>query len=438
MPAVELDKLLAELGEKSGSDLHLKVGRPPLFRVAGLLSPTGYLEMSPQSMQDTVFAIMAPSVRKKFEQHLEADFSYEVPGLARFRVNVFVQRGQIGAVFRLVPIEVPTIDGLGLPQVLKELSDKPNGLVVVTGPTGSGKSTTLACMMEHINQTRSVHIVTVEDPIEFVYTDQLATINQRELGIDTRELHAALRAVLRQDPDVILIGEMRDKETMRFAITAAETGHLVFSTLHTNDSKQTLDRILDTFPEQAGQIRAQLALLLRGVISQRLLRRADGMGLVPAMEILINTAHVTELIEKGQTRDIEKAIAEGRHYQMQTFNQSLLDLVKAGMVTEEEAMGNSTAPEELKLGFRGVTKGSGAAGIDLDFGDLGGAGARTKGPGKFDAGGGAAPAAGTGGTGGAGGAGGAGGTGGAGGSSGTGGGKKPGGDKPKVSRGFDF
>jgi twitching motility protein PilT len=411
MAALEIDRLLSELGEKNGSDLHLKVERPPLMRVAGSLNPTGYEEITPQAMQEAIYALMAPSVRKKFEQNLEADFSYEVPSLARFRVNVFVQRGQIGAVFRLVPIEVPTIDALGLPMVLKDLSDKPNGLILVTGPTGSGKSTTLACMMEHINQTRPVHIVTVEDPIEFVYTDQMATINQRELGIDTRELHAALRAVLRQDPDVILIGEMRDAETMRFALTAAETGHLVFSTLHTNDSKQTLDRILDTFPDQTAQIRAQLALLLRGVISQRLLRRADGMGLVPSIEILINTAHITELIEQGATRDIEKAIAEGRHYKMQTFNQSLLDMVKGGVVTEEEALSNSSAPEELKLGFRGISKGSAAAGVDLDFGDMGGGGARTKGGGKV---GGA-----------------------------LGGGKKNKGsggaeENPKLSRGFDF
>jgi twitching motility protein PilT len=262
--------------------------------------------------------------------------------------------------------------------VLKGLADKPNGLVLVTGPTGSGKSTTLACMIEHINSLRPVHVVTVEDPIEFVYTDQQATINQRELGIDTKDLHSALRAVLRQDPDVILIGEMRDRETMNFAITAAETGHLVFSTLHTNDSKQTLDRILDTFPDLVQQIRMQLALLLRGVVSQRLLRRADGMGLVPTMEIMINTAHITELIEKGSTRELEKAIAEGRHYQMQTFNQSLLDLVKGGMVTEDEALASSPAPEELRLGLRGVTKGSAAAGVDLDFGDVSPGGAKTK------------------------------------------------------------
>jgi twitching motility protein PilT len=375
---LEIDKLLAELAEKNGSDLHLKVGRPPIFRLAGNLVGTGYEEISPNDMRDGVYRIMAASVRRKFEENLEADFSYEVPGLARFRVNVFVQRGQIGAVLRLVPIEVPTIDGLGLPQILKSLADRPNGLVLVTGPTGSGKSTTLACMIEHVNTTRPVHIITVEDPIEFVYTDQLATINQRELNIDTKELHSALRAVLRQDPDVILIGEMRDKETMTFAITAAETGHLVFSTLHTNDAKQTLDRILDSFPDTAQQIRMQMALLLRGVVSQRLLRRADGMGLVPTMEIMINTAHITELIEKGSTRELEKAIAEGRHYQMQTFNQSLLDLVKSGMVTEEEALACSPAPEELRLGLRGVTKGSAAAGIDLDFGDVNPGAAKTK------------------------------------------------------------
>ncbi len=401
---LEIDKLLAELAEKNGSDLHLKVGRPPIYRLAGNMVGTGYEEISPNDMRDGIYRLMAASVRKKFEENLEADFSYEVPGLARFRVNVFVQRGQIGAVFRLVPIEVPSIDGLGLPPVLKVLADRPNGLVLVTGPTGSGKSTTLACMIEHINTTRPVHIVTVEDPIEFVYTDQLATVNQRELGIDTKELHSALRAVLRQDPDVILIGEMRDRETMNFAITAAETGHLVFSTLHTNDAKQTLDRVLDAFPDTAQQIRMQMALLLRGVVSQRLLRRADGMGLVPAMEILVNTAHITEIIEKGATRELEKAIAEGRHYQMQTFNQSLLDLVKGGMVTEDEALASSPAPEELRLGLRGVTKGSAAAGVDLDFGDVTPGGAKTK------------PA-----------------------SPGAGAQNKPAdGNKPKISRGFDF
>jgi len=400
---LEIDKLLAELAEKNGSDLHLKVGRPPIFRLAGNMVGTGYEEISPNDMRDGIYRLMAASVRKRFEENLEADFSYEVPGLARFRVNVFVQRGQIGAVFRLVPIEVPSIDGLGLPPVLKVLADRPNGLVLVTGPTGSGKSTTLACMIEHINTTRPVHIVTVEDPIEFVYTDQLATVNQRELGIDTKELHSALRAVLRQDPDVILIGEMRDRETMNFAITAAETGHLVFSTLHTNDAKQTLDRVLDAFPDTAQQIRMQMALLLRGVVSQRLLRRADGMGLVPAMEILINTAHITEIIEKGATRELEKAIAEGRHYQMQTFNQSLLDLVKGGMVTEDEALASSPAPEELRLGLRGVTKGSAAAGVDLDFGDVTPGGAKTK------------PA-----------------------SPGAAQNKPADGNKPKISRGFDF
>ncbi|HHN46766.1 MAG TPA: PilT/PilU family type 4a pilus ATPase, partial [Planctomycetes bacterium] len=298
---LDLDRLLQELGERGGSDLHLKVGRPPLFRLAGDLVPTAYPEISRAELQETIFRMMGPAVKKRFEDNLEVDFSYEVPGLARFRVNAFVQRSDIGAVFRLVPLEVPTIDSLGLPEVLKMLSAFPNGLVIVTGPTGCGKSTTLASMIQHINQTRPVHVITIEDPIEFVYTDELSTINQRELGLDTYELHKSLRSALRQDPDVILMGEMRDKETMRFAITAAETGHLVLSTLHTVDAKQTLDRILDAFPDEARQLRMQLALLLRGIVSQRLLRRADGTGMAPAFEILINSPNVRQIIEEGST-----------------------------------------------------------------------------------------------------------------------------------------
>ena len=354
MAAVELDRLLSELSEQNGSDLHLKVNRPPLMRVAGSLTPTGYEEITPQSMQEAVYALMAPSVRKKFEQNLEADFSYEVPGLARFRVNVFVQRGQIGSVFRLVPIDVPTVDGLGLPQVLKTLSDKPNGQILVTGPTGSGKSTTLACMMEHINQTRPVHIVTVEDPIEFVYTDQMATINQRELGIDTRELHAALRAVLRQDPDVILIGEMRDAETMRFALTAAETGHLVFSTLHTNSAVQTIDRIMDSFPESSHrQLRQQLSCVLEAVVSMKLVERADGKGLIAAVEILRRTPRVSKLLLQGNLEALEEEIESSvAYHKMQCMNQSLAALVVNRAITMETALASSTNPGDLDLILR--------------------------------------------------------------------------------------
>ena len=364
-----LDELLHELAEKNGSDLHLKTGRPPLFRISGDLIASPYAPLSRQDMENLVFGIMQTSQKQRFEEDLELDFSYQVDGLARFRVNAFIQRSEIGAVLRLIPADVPTVDGMGLPQVLKDLAAWKDGLVIVTGPTGSGKSTTLAAMIEHINNTRPVHVITIEDPIEFVYADKLATINQRELGLDTKELRLALRAALRQDPDVILMGEMRDAATIAFAITAAETGHLVFSTLHTNDAKQTLDRILDTFSgEQANQIKMQIALMLRGVVSQRLLKRADGTGRVAAVEILINSPNVKQIIEEGNTRDIEKAMATaGSYYQMKTFNQSLLDLVKSGLVTEDEALGASSTPDDLRLGLRGVSKGSSSGEFDLDF-----------------------------------------------------------------------
>ncbi|MCW8133327.1 MAG: type IV pilus twitching motility protein PilT, partial [Planctomycetota bacterium] len=346
---MDLDQLLIELSQRGGSDLHLKTGRPPLFRVHGeLVAQTTYPEITGEEMRETMFRLMGPDRARIFEQELEADFSYEIPGFARFRVNAFIQRGQIGSVMRLVPLTIPTMEELGLPPVMKELADCPNGLVLVTGPTGSGKSTSLAAMINYINHQYQRHIVTIEDPVEFVYTDELATINQRELGLDTHELHRALRAALRQDPDVILMGEMRDPDTIHFGITAAETGHLVFSTLHTNDAKQSLDRILGTFEgSEANQIRLKLALVLRGVLSQRLLKRADGQGRVAAIEILINTPHIRELIEGGSTRDLEKAISEGSHYKMQTFNQALHTLFKAGQITEEEALSNSSAPEDL-------------------------------------------------------------------------------------------
>lgn len=367
---MDLDDLLHKVAERGGSDLHLKVGRPPLFRIAGDLIATSYPEIVRQEMQEAMFKIMGPQVRRRFEKTLDADFSHEVPGLARFRVNAFVQKQDIGGVFRLIPLEIPTIDGLGLPEAFKDVGSSQNGLVVVTGPTGSGKSTTLAAIIQHINQTRPVHIITVEDPVEFVYTDELATINQRELYVDTYELINALRAALRQDPDVILMGEMRDRATIEFAITAAETGHLVFSTLHTNDAKQTIDRILDTFAgsEKARQVRLQLSLSLRAVVSQRLLKRADGTGLVPAIEILVNSPNVRQILEDGHTRDLQKVMDGDTYYKMQSFNESLLQLVRQGLATEEEALATSSAPEDLKLGLRGVTKGTASDELDKDFG----------------------------------------------------------------------
>jgi len=359
---MDLDQLLIELGQQGGSDLHLKTGRPPIFRLHGELVPqTTYPEITPEEMRETMFRLMGPERSRIFEQELEADFSYEIPNFARFRVNAFIQRGLMGSVMRLIPIQIPTIEELGLPHVMKELCDCPNGLVLVTGPTGSGKSTSLAAMIQYLNQTYHRHIITIEDPIEFVYTDANSTINQRELGLDTHELNRALRAALRQDPDVILMGEMRDPDTIHFGITAAETGHLVFSTLHTNDAKQSLDRILGTFEgAEANQIRLKLALVLRGVLSQRLLKRADGQGRVAAIEIMINTPHIRELIEAGSTRDLEKAILEGGHYQMQTFNQALHAHFKAGAISEEEALSNSSAPEDLMLMIRGIRRGTSA------------------------------------------------------------------------------
>jgi len=360
---MDLDALLVELGQGGGSDLHIKTGRPPLFRISGDLVPqTTYSEISAEDMKATMGRLMGPERMRVFTQELEADFSYEIPNFARFRVNAFIQRGLIGAVMRLVPLEVPTVDGMGLPDVLKELCDHPNGLVIITGPTGSGKSTTLAAMIQYINQKYQNHIITIEDPIEFVYTDELSTINQRELGLDTHELHRALRAALRQDPDVILMGEMRDAETIHFAITAAETGHLVFSTLHTNDAKQSLDRILDTFEgPEANQIRMQLALVLRGVVSQRLVKRADGQGRVAAIEVMINTSYVKQLIEEGSTRDLEKAIMEGAHHKMATFNQALYKLWSKGLINETEALASSGTPEDLMLMFKGIKRGTSAS-----------------------------------------------------------------------------
>ena len=357
---MDLDALLVELHQRGGSDLHIKTGRPPLFRISGDLIPqTTYPEVSAEDMKSTMGRLMGPERMRIFLQELEADFSYEVPGLARFRVNAFIQRGQIGAVLRLVPLEVPTIEQYALPEVLKELCDHPNGLVIVTGPTGSGKSTTLAAMIQYINLKFQCHIITIEDPIEFVYQDELCTINQRELGLDTHELHRALRASLREDPDVILMGEMRDAETIHFAITAAETGHLVFSTLHTNDAKQSLDRILDTFDgTEANQVRMQLSLTLRGILSQRLVKRADGQGRVAAVEIMVNTSHIKELIEKGSTRDLEKAMLEGAHYKMQTFNQALHTLWSKGVVNDAEALASSSSPEDLQLMMRGIRRGT--------------------------------------------------------------------------------
>ncbi|HEX7896601.1 MAG TPA: PilT/PilU family type 4a pilus ATPase [Planctomycetota bacterium] len=357
---IKVDDILSELVAAGGSDLHLKVGRPPLFRISGDLTPSALPELSEKDMESLLLQVLGRPGYRTLEEQFESDSSYLLPGIARFRVNAFKRMGQFGAAFRLIPLTVPTIEMMKLPPVLKEITKAPQGLVLVTGPTGSGKSTTLAAMMDYLNETQPLHVVTLEDPVEFVYTDKKCAINQRQLGNDVKSFHEALRRVLRQDPDVILMGEMRDRESMELAMHAAETGHLVFSTLHTNDAKQTLDRIIDAFPTDAHhQVRSQLALTLQAVIGQRLVRRADGRGRVAAVEVMIASPAIRELIHDGKTSSIEKAIAaSGDYYGMQTFNQALAKHVNAGTITAEEAMASSTTPGDLRLLLKGVQSGS--------------------------------------------------------------------------------
>src|SRR6185436_16715840 len=336
---IDIDAILKELVGRRGSDLHLKVGRPPLMRISSDLLPSEFPPLTQGDMQVVLQKLVGSQGWSRLQADYEVDASYEIADVARFRLNAFKERGQFGAALRVIPLVTPTLDGLGLPAVLKDICQAPQGLVLVTGPTGSGKSTTLAGMISHINDTAPLHIVTIEDPIEFVYTDKMCTIRQRQLGSDVKSLSEALRRVLRQDPDVILMGEMRDPETIELAMHAAETGHLVFSTLHTNDAKQTIDRIIDSFPSDAhGQIRAQLGLALQAVVSQRLVKRADGSGRMAAMEIMINSPQIRELILEGKTTSIEKAMAaSGDFYRMQTFNQSLAKLTLDRTISEAEA-----------------------------------------------------------------------------------------------------
>jgi twitching motility protein PilT len=356
---IDIDAILKELVNRRGSDLHLKVDRPPLMRISSDLLPSEFPPLSKQDMEAVLRKLVGDRGWQTLEEDYEVDASYEIADVARFRLNAFKEREKYGAALRVIPLTSPTIEGMGLPAVLKDICQAPQGLVIVTGPTGSGKSTTLAAMISHINDTQPLHIVTIEDPIEFVYSDKMCTIRQRQLGNDVKSLSEALRRVLRQDPDVILMGEMRDPETIELAMHAAETGHLVFSTLHTNDAKQSIDRVISTFPADAhGQIRAQMALALQAVVSQRLVKRADGSGRVASMEIMINSPQIRELIQEGKTSSIEKAMASsGDYYRMQTFNQSLAKLVNERTVTEAEAMAVSTSPNDLKLLLKGVSSG---------------------------------------------------------------------------------
>ena len=355
---MHINDLLKIAVERKASDLHLKVGAHPIIRVDGDLIALSDLKRLMQ--EDTIamaFSIMSSRQKEKFKNNFDIDIAYSVPGLGRFRCNIFQQRGTVGMVCRVIPARIQPIKELLLPPIVERICQETRGLILVTGTTGSGKSTSLAAMIDYINATRAEHIMTVEDPVEFLHRDKKSIVNQRELEVDTRSFSSALRAALRQDPDVILVGEMRDFETVETALVAAETGHLVLSTLHTMDATETVNRVISVFPpHQQKQIRLQLAAVLKAVVSQRLLPRADGMGRVPAVEILISTNYIRDCIEnKDKTKFIHDAIKTGTsQYGMQTFDQSLYQLYKAGLITPEEAIRRSTNPNEFKLKIQGI------------------------------------------------------------------------------------
>ena len=355
---MHINDLLKSAAEKGASDLHLKVGSYPVIRVDGrLMAMTEHPRLMQEDTIALAFSIMSARQKQKFKENFEIDMAYSVPGLGRFRVNVFQQRGSVGMVLRVIPARIVTIRDLHLPPVVETIANERRGLVLVTGATGSGKSTTLAAMIDHINSTRCEHIITIEDPIEFLHRDKKSLVNQREVEVDTKSFADALRSALRQDPDVILVGEMRDYETIETALLAAETGHLVLSTLHTIDATETVNRIISVFPpHQQKQIRLQLATVLRASISMRLVDRADGRGRVPAVEVMRVTPYIRECIEnKDKTKLIRDAIAQGTsQYGMQTFDQSLYLLYRNGLITLEEALRRATNPDEFRLKIQGI------------------------------------------------------------------------------------
>jgi twitching motility protein PilT len=360
-----LAELLSTAVASGASDLHMKVGSYPMMRVSGTLMPiTTAARLETADTAEVAASMLTGDQRTKFERTREIDLAYSQPGLGRFRVNIFQQRGTIGIVLRVIPMRIPSIDELNLPPILKRISEEERGLVLVTGTTGSGKSTTLASMIDHINATTPCHVMTVEDPIEYLHRDNRAMINQREVLVDTPSFATALRAALRQDPDVILVGEMRDFETIETALAAAETGHLVFSTLHTLDATETINRIIAVFPpHQQRQVRLQLASVLRAAISQRLIPRADGLGRVPAVEVLVGTPFIRDcIIDKDKTNQIPGAVASGTsQYGMQTFDQSIFTLYEHGLVTLEEALRWASNVDEFKLRVQGISSAGDAA-----------------------------------------------------------------------------
>ena len=344
-----LHDLLHHIVEVDASDLHLKANNPPLVRLRGDLMRLDQPAFSEDELSNMLLGILTEERKLRLEEFKELDLSYAIEGLARFRVNMYWQRGKIGAVFRLIPFSIRTIDDLGIPQVTKKLAVLPRGLIIVTGPTGSGKSTSLAAMIDHINVNSRKHIITIEDPIEYVHKDKISLINQRERGTDTHSFADALRHVMRQNPDVILVGEMRDLETIQLAITAAETGHLVFSTLHTVDAAQTIDRVVDVFePDQQEQIRTQLSVTLQAVVSQQLLPTADGKGRVAAFEILVATPSIRTLIREGKTHQLYLDIQTGSQFGMQTLDAHLLNLLQTGQIDYEHALAKCSNPADFQ------------------------------------------------------------------------------------------
>jgi twitching motility protein PilT len=355
-PGMNIDDLLRHTVERGASDLHLKVGNVPFLRIDGDLQPTSHDVLTPPDTVQFGNAVMSEHKRREFEQHNEADIGYTLQGVGRFRINVFRQRGLVGLAVRRVRSEIPTFEELRLPEVMRTLADSPRGLVLMTGPTGTGKTTTIASMIGYINRSRRAHIVTIEDPIEVVHDDEMSIIQQREIGLDTDSYEAALRHVVRQDPDVIFVGEIRDADSALSAIQAAETGHLVISTLHTIDCMETINRVLDLFPpQQAKEVRTSFAGALRGIVSQRLVQKADGKGRVPAVEVLVNTGRVFDrLVDPEQTDSIVDVIADGAYYGMQSFDQALVMLVKDGLVTVDEARRTASSPHDFDLQLSGV------------------------------------------------------------------------------------
>ena len=368
--AVAIDDLLRRAVENKSSDLHLKVGNHPYLRVDGILQPVADVpRITPEEMLSMAFSMMTNRQKQKFKETAELDMAYGVAGLGRFRVNVFQQRGNVGMVLRVIPTKIRTIEELNLPSVIDKICEEQRGLVLVTGTTGSGKSTSLAAMIDRINSIRPEHIITIEDPIEYLHRDKKGFINQREVEVDTSTFSTALRAALRQDPDVILVGEMRDLETISTALLAAETGHLVFSTLHTLDATETIQRIIAVFPPpEQKQIRLQLASTLKAVVSQRLVRKSDGVGRVPAVEVLISTGYIRDcIINPDKTRLIRDALAAGTsQYGMQTFDQSIFDLYSKNLITLEEALIRASNPDEFKLRIQGIRSSADAAREEME------------------------------------------------------------------------